>query len=313
MITTYIANEGLEVREVGIQEPKSWIKMVNPTKDEIVMVHKETGALTEFLEAPMDDEERPRIDVEDDQTLILINVPVIEEVEFPDNVRYDTIPLGIVYMENRIITVCLEDVDIINDFVNKRLKSFSTGKKTRFTLQIMYKTAIYFLKYLKKIDRRTVDLENSLHGALKNEQLIKLLSMEKSLVYFATSLRSNELVMKKILRSKCIPLYEDDEDLLEDVLTENKQAIDMSEINSNILSGMMDAFASIISNNLNIVMKLLTSITITLTIPTMIASFYGMNVDLPFQSNPYGFFFIVAISLFLTGGTVFAMMKKGFF
>jgi magnesium transporter len=313
MITAYIAKEGMDVQEVDIKEPRCWIKMVKPTKDEILTVHKETGALTEFLEAPMDDEERPRIDIEDDQTLILINIPVVEEEESPDNVRYDTIPLGIIYLEDRVITVCLEDVDIITDFVNKRMKSFSTGKKTRFTLQIMYKTAIYYLKYLKKIDRRSLELENSLHGALKNEQLIKLLSMEKSLVYFTTSLKSNELVMKKILRTKCIPLYEEDEDLLEDVLTENKQAIDMSEINSNILSGMMDAFASIISNNLNIVMKVLTSITIILTIPTMIASFYGMNVALPMQGHPFGFYFIVAFSLLVTVGTVFGMMKKGLF
>lgn len=313
MIKAYIANEGVDVQEVAITEPKCWIKMVRPTKEEILTVHKETGALTEFLEAPMDDEERPRIDIEDDQTLILINVPVVEEEESPENVRYDTIPLGVIYLEDRIITVCLEEVDILNDFVNKKMKQFSTGKKTRFTLQLMYKNAICYLKYLKKIDRRSLELENSLHGALKNEQLIKLLSMEKSLVYFTTSLRSNELVMKKILRTHCIPLYEEDEDLLEDVLTENRQAIDMSEINSNILSGMMDAFASIISNNLNIVMKVLTSITIILTIPTMIASFYGMNVPLPMQQSPYGFMAIVIGSLLITMGTVFVLRKKRLF
>lgn len=314
MITSYVVNEGTAARETDITETRNWIKMVRPTQEEIQQVHQATGALIEFLEAPLDDEERPRIDIEDDQTLIIINVPVVEEEEnSPESVRYDTIPLGIVYLPDRIITICLEDIDIIKDFTTSTMRTFSTGKKTRFTLQIMYKNAIYYLKYLKKIDRRTVDLENSLHGALKNEQLIKLLLMEKSLVYFTTSLRSNELVTKKIMRTKCIPLYEDDEDLLEDVLTETKQAIDMSEIHTNILSGMMDAFASIISNNLNIVMKVLTSITIILTIPTMIASFYGMNVALPFQTNPHGFVFVIVFSLLLTFFTVLGLKLKNLF
>lgn len=313
MITAYLANEGTPSRQVDIEEKPNWVNLLAPTPEEIKAVHEKTGARMDFLEAPLDDEERPRIDIEDDQTLIIINVPVVEDEGSPESIRYDTIPLGIIYLEEQIITVCLEDIAIISDFIHQPVKSFSTGKKTRFTLQIMYKTAIYYLKYLRKIDRRTVDLENSLHGALKNEQLIKLLSMEKSLVYFTTSLRSNELVMKKIMRTKCIPLYEDDEDLLEDVLTENRQAIDMSEIYSNILSGMMDAFASIISNNLNIVMKVLTSITIILTIPMMIASFYGMNVALPFQSHPLGFAYVLIFSLLLTFFTVLGLKLKNLF
>lgn len=307
MIKVYNTVGDTTVAIENMQEKGSWIRLVNPTREELIRVSMETGALLEFLEAPLDDEERPRIEAEDCQVLFIINIPILLK---NGTINYDTLPLGIIVTENHIITVCLEENDVINELLNGKVKSFYTYKKTRLTLQILYKTASFFLKYLKEIDKKTYEVEKTLHGSMKNEELIKLLNLEKSLVYFTTSLRSNEIVMKKLLRTKVLKMYEEDEDLLEDVITENSQAIEMGEVYSNILSGLMDAFASIISNNQNMVMKFLTAITIILAVPTMIASFYGMNVDLPFQNSPYGFGVIVLVSATLAIAAIFGMVKK---
>lgn len=298
------------INTTSLQDKGSWICMINPTKEEIERVSRETGALMEFLEAPLDDEERPRIETDTGQVLIIVNIPIIVK---NGDVMYDTLPLGIIVTENHIITVCLEENEVINELVSGRIKSFYTYKKTRLTLQILYKAASYFLKYLKEIDRKSNEIEQALHGSMQNRELIKLLNLGKSLTYFTTSLRSNEIVMKKLLRSNVLKMYAEDEDLLEDVITENAQALEMSEVYSNILSGTMDAFASIISNNLNIVMKFLTSITIILAVPTMIASFFGMNVPLPFGDSPYGFVYVIVISVMFSLGTVFTMLKKDMF
>ena len=177
---------------------------------------------------------------------------------------------------------------------------FQTYKKTRFILQIFYLNASYFLNYLKQINKETEIAEYILKNSMKNKELLKLLSLEKGLVYFATSLKSNEIVMEKTMRGKIIKLYDDDEDILDDAIIENRQAIEMAQIYTNILNGTMDAYASIISNNLNGVMKFLTSITIVLAIPTMISSFWGMNVELPFEDSPIGFIIMVLIAVVLT-------------
>ena len=311
MITAYKTMDGA-LSSVDISEPNNWINLVNPSKQDLETVAEKTGALLEFLEAPLDPEERSRIDTEDEQTLIIINVP-IEVDEGENQTSYDTIPLGLLIIENHFITISLEDVDVLEDFINRPLRSTSTFKKTRFALQIFYKTATYFLKFLKQLDRKTNEIERSLHRAMKNERLIKLLGLEKSLVYFVTSLKANEIVMRKIFRVNLLPMYEEDEDLLEDVLTEINQAIDMAEINTNILSGMMDAFASIISNNLNVVMKILTSITIILTIPTMIFSFYGMNVSLPGADWSFTGLIIVIVTVIIAAVTLYIMRKKNMF
>jgi magnesium transporter len=226
---------------------------------------------------------------------------------------YDTIPLGIVITEDHIVTTCLEDLSILHDFSQGKVKGLATFKKTRFVFQILYKNASLYLKYLREINKKTNEIELELHKSMRNQELIRLLNLEKSLVYFTTSLRSNELVMEKLLRSKTIKMYEEDQDLLEDVIIENKQAIEMADIYSNILSGMMDAFASIISNNLNIVMKFLAAITIVLALPTMVASFFGMNVPVPFQESPHGFVIAVGISTLLSAFGVMYLAKKDMF
>ena len=216
-------------------------------------------------------------------------------------------PLGmIVVRDDFFITVSLRKNKIIEPFEKRKIKNFQTYKKTRFIFQILYLNSSFYLNYLKQINKETEIAEYILKNSMRNKELLrmltllKLLSLEKSLVYFTTSLKSNELVMEKTLRGKIIKLYEEDEEILEDAITENRQAIEMAQIYNNILGGTMDAYASIISNNLNGVMKTLTSITIILAVPTMISSFWGMNVGLPLQDNPFGFIVMISISIILT-------------
>jgi magnesium transporter len=301
-------------------EKGSWVNLINPTKEEMQLVARQIGLPLDFLEYPLDEEESPRIEAEEGCVMIIIRVPVIR------GDVYDAIPLGIIITENVIITVCLENTVILDEFSPSRTKGFYTFKKTRFLLQIFYKTALNYLRYLRQIDKRSEEIQQRLHRSTKNEDLIHLLSLGKSLVYFTTSLRVNETVMEKLLKShliddselaevhpQLIKMYEEDEELLEDVITENKQAIEMGEIYAQILNNTMDAFASVISNNLNIVMKFLTSVTIVLMIPTMLASFYGMNVRLPYQQTPFAFMGIVIVSIILSLIIVMAFRKRHMF
>ncbi len=290
----------------------SWIHMINPTKEEILNISQTLNVDIDFLNAALDEEERSRIDVEGDNILILVDTPIVE-VEGTSNFVYNCIPIAIIMTPDNVITVCLKDIPLLKNFYERTFRNFSTKKKNRFVLQVLYKNATLFLSYLKLIDKASTNIEIELHKSMKNKELIQMLSLEKSLVFFATSLKSNEIVMEKLLRMPIIRMYEDDTDLLEDVIIENKQAIEMCTIYRDILSGTMDAFASIISNNLNIVMKLLTSLTIILTIPTIITSLWGMNVIVPFANNENGFFIIICIAAALSFmGLLIMYFKKMF-
>jgi magnesium transporter len=289
-----------------------WIAMTDPSATELLEIAETCSIDIDHLRAPLDEEERSRIETEDDYTLILVDIPSIEEQNKKD--RYVTIPLGIIIAKDVIITSCLEETPILKSFVDGRVRSFHTNKKTRFILQILYKNASVYLQYLRIINRKSDEIEDKLHISTKNRELIELLELEKSLVYFSTSLRSNEVVLEKLLRGESVKQYPEDTELLEDVIIENKQAIEMATIYSGILSGMMDAFASVISNNLNIVMKFLATVTIVLSIPTMIASFYGMNfTNIPLGNEPYGFFIITGAALFITAIIAILLAKKDFF
>ncbi|HBP65374.1 MAG TPA: magnesium transporter, partial [Desulfosporosinus sp.] len=266
------------------EQKGTWINMINPTQEEIELVTKATGIEFNFIKDVLDDDERPRIETEDNQILVIINVPIIQNA----TVIYETIPLGIIITEDHFVTVCLQEVDVLKGFVNGKVRGMATPKKTRFLFQILYKSASQYLTLLREIEKKTNEIELGLHKSMKNKELIRLLNLQKSLVYFTTSLKSNEQVMDKLLRTKVLEVYEEDQDLLEDVIIENKQALEMAETYSNILSSMMTSFASIISNNLNIVMKFLASITIILALPTMLASFFGMNVKIPLQTADHG-------------------------
>lgn len=282
-----------------------WINMVSPSEKEIKKVCEETNISDDFIRYALDYEEKARIDIEDDGTILfIVDVPVMEKDQ--DAEIYTTMPVGlIVVRDDFFITVSLKKNKIITGLENSiNKKKITTYKKSRFIFQFFYENASVFLRLLKQINKETEVAENILKKTQKNRELLKLLSLEKSLVYFTTSLKSNEVVMEKTLRGKIIKLYEEDEDLLEDAIIENKQAIEMSKIYSDILNGTMDAYASIISNNLNGVMKMLTSITIILAIPTLVASLWGMNVPVPFQNNSWGFLILIVGSIIVTGITI---------
>ena len=288
-----------------------WINMVNPSENEIKTVCKNVNIQEDFIRYPLDYEEKARIEEEEDDNTILfvIDIPVTEDSQ--DGILYTTMPLGmIVVRDDYFITVCLKKNKLIEDFEKQKVKGFQTFKKTRFIFQILYSNASYYLDYLKKINKETEVAENALKQTPKNEDFLKMLTLEKGLVYFSTSLKSNELVMEKTLRGKIIKLYDEDEDILEDAITENRQAMEMAKIYTDILTGTMDAYASLISNNLNVVMKTLTSITIILAIPTMISSFWGMNVKVPFENTPFAFGIIALIAVVITLLTSLWLNKK---
>ena len=289
----------------------SWINLVNPSENEIKKVCENINIQEDFIRDALDYEEKARIDQEEDDNTILfvVDVPIIEKSD--DNDIYTTMPLGmIVVRDDFFVTISLKKNKVIDDFEKKKIKNFQTYKKTRFIFQILYLNSSYYLDYLKKINKETEIAEYILKNSMKNKELLKLLSLEKGLVYFTTSLKSNELVMEKTMRGKIVKLYEEDEEILEDAIIENRQAIEMAQIYRDILNGTMDAYASIISNNLNGVMKFLTSITIILAVPTMISSFWGMNVELPFQHNSMGFVIMIFIAVISTLLVTWWLNKK---
>ena len=300
MLDIYRETKGVMQKLENI-EPQVWIHMVAPTEEELQKVANSTGLIMDFLKAALDEEERPRLETEEGQALIIINIPVARS-----SLTCITLPLGIIMGQNYIVTVCLEDIPLIQQLMHK--DKVHTGKKTRLLLQLLYRTAIVYIDNVKRLNLKAREIENQLRKSMKNEEMFGLMEIQKSLVYLATALRANQILMEKLLRSHLRPvdkknedhlpikLYPEDEDLLEDAITENQQALSMSEVHSNILSETMDAFASIISNNLNIVMKFLAAITIVLAIPALVAAFYGMNVALPLQNSPYAFHFVVFIS-----------------
>ena len=304
--TDLITNKTEEITEY---KRGNWINMIAPSDEEIQTVCENLKIQEDFIRYALDPEERARIDYEEDDgtTLILADVPIIESDE--DQKEYSTIPVGfIIVRDEYFITVSLMENEVIrrmNPMINR---SVATYKKSRLVLQCLYVNSEIYLNLLKTINRET-EVAKELRQTRKNKSLLRLLSLEKSLVYFTTSLKANEVVMERMNRGKVIKLYEEDEDLLEDVLIENKQAMEMSKIYSDILSGVMDAYSSIISNNLNGVMKILTAITIIISVPTMISSFWGMNVRVPMQDNPWGFAIILIASI-LIGVIVTIVLKK---
>ena len=312
MLKIYNTNiETNKIEEIKEFKKGSWINLVNPSEVEIKKVCENINIQEDFIKYALDYEEKARIDQEEDDNTILfiVDVPVIEKNE--ENDIYTTMPLGmIVVRDDFFITVSLKKNKIIEDFEKRKIKNFQTYKKTRFIFQILYLNSSYYLNYLKQINKETEIAEYILKNSMKNKELLKLLSLEKGLVYFTTSLKSNEIVMEKTMRGKIVKLYDEDEEILEDAIIENRQAIEMAQIYSNILNGTMDAYASIISNNLNGVMKFLTSITIILAVPTMISSFWGMNVGLPFQNSPAGFVIMVVVAIVTTLAVTWWLKRK---
>lgn len=307
--------QGLTELELDSLEKGYWIDIVAPDEEELQEIAAATKIQMDFLTAALDDEEKSRIEFEDDQILILIDIPFLRS-----NKDYETMPLGIIVTEQGIATVCLEPNGVTADFGTHNSRLFSTFKKSRFLLQILYKSATLYLKYIRIIIRRTDELEIHLRQSMENSELFNLLDLQKSLTYFSTSLRSNTIILERIMRllksaqtKHIVKVYEEDEDLFEDVVIEYKQALEMVEMYSHILNSMMEVFASIISNNLNLVMKFLASITILLAIPTLISGMWGMNVPVPFADNSWGFGIVATLAATISAICAYLLWKRRMF
>ena len=290
-----------------------WINLVNPSDKEVALISNMSGVDDDTLKAALDDEERSRIELEDEHALVLVDIPVIEEED--DYYSYFTIPLGTIVKDDLFITVCLKDTAVIRDFIRNRIKGFSTSMKSRFMFQILGNTAAKFLQYLKQIDKASQRIQNELRKTTRNKEILQMLDLQNSLVYFSTSLTGNDTVISKIQNAKgqlgkFLRIYEEDMDILEDVSIETKQAIEMCSIYRNILATTTDGYASVISNNANSVMKLLTSVTLVISIPTLIASIWGMNSWVPGQASKLGFFIVAGVSALATLLTVIILKKK---
>lgn len=293
----------------GFVPKDCWINLVNPSDKEVNFISKLTGVDEDMIKTSLDDEERSRIESEDGALMVLVDIPVLEEEA--DYYSYFTIPMGIIIKDDVFITISLKETAIIRDFVRGRVKKFATYKKTRFLFQILNNIATKFLAYLKQIDKASQRIQNELHKSTRNKELIQMLDLETSLVYFSTSLTGNDTVISRLMNSKnLVKKYEDDDDILEDVAIDTKQAIEMCSIYRDIISGTMDAYASVISNNLNIVMKVLTSITLVISIPTLVASLFGMNTGVPMEGKSWGFWIVVGISSVLSFVLVWFLRKK---
>jgi magnesium transporter len=260
-----------------------WIDARNVTKGDLDRLEHEFGIAGELLTDIMDTDEQARIEKEDEYTALIVRLPVYEEKA---EVAFYTLPLGIILFGDKIVTICQRSSDALDDILKNRVRGFSIRNKSTFVLNLLGRAAFTYLKNLKELNKRTNIIKDELQRSIKNNELIQLLSIQKSLVFFTTSITTNELLLEKLQKSPLIRFKEDEKELLEDVVTENQQAIEMANIYSSILTGTMDAFASVISNNLNIVMKRLTIVSIVLMIPTLVYSFFGMNVRLPFEDMP---------------------------
>ena len=304
-----------EFKEIETFEPGAWINLVNPSQEESVKLAEAFNIDITDLRAPLDVEEMSRISVEDDYTLIVVDVPTTEERN--GRSYYFTIPLGIIVTEQAVITTCLEPLILFDHFLNKRIKNFFTFMKTRFVFQLLYRNAELFLTALRSIDRQSSRIEAQLEQATRNEQLIDMLELQKSMVYLRASLKFNERIVKKLSsNSSSLKKYIEDEDLLEDTLIETQQAIEMAGIYENVLNAMTETSASIISNNQNTIMKTLALVTMTLDIPTVIFSAYGMNFQdnwLPLNDRPYAFWFVVLMAVASSSVMILYFVRKKWF
>lgn len=305
----------LEFKEIERFEPGAWINLINPTQEESSALADQFGIDISDLRAPLDIEETSRISVEDNYTLIIVDVPTYEERN--NKSYYVTIPLGIIVTDQVVITTCLEQLNLFDNFYNRRIRNFYTFMKTRFVFQILYRNAELFLSALRTIDRQSDKIEAQLESATRNEQLIDMMELEKSIVYLKASLKFNERIVKKLSSStSSLKKYVEDEDLLEDTLIETQQAIEMAGIYENVLNAMTETTASIISNNQNTIMKTLALMTMALDIPTVIFSAYGMNFQnnwMPLNSLPHAFWYIISIAAALSAFVVVYFIRKKWF
>ena len=283
------------------------VNVTDPTPSEIGILNTTLKVPDDFLADILDVDERSRMEVEDDVLLMIYRIPY---QNLSNGFPFTTIPLGLVLDKDSLVIICHRNNEVLDDFFSRSGKGITIETKIDLILHLFIRTTMFYHRYLKQINNQTTIIEQDLEKSTRNEELHRLLKMEKCLVYFTTSLRSNEAMMLKLKNSKWIRDYEFSSDLLEEATIENRQAIEMAKIYSDIQSGMMDAFASVISNNLNIVMKSLTIVTIVLMIPTLIASFYGMNVPNRLETNMSAFWFLLGGSVVLAAAAVILLRRK---
>ncbi|MBN1649552.1 MAG: magnesium transporter CorA family protein [Spirochaetales bacterium] len=303
MITIWKTSENRLVKS-AILEKESWIEVSSPTDLERESLIQDYRIPEDLIMDILDEDERPRTERFNGSVCLIVRIPVYEKDR---DVSYFTLPLGIIITDNIILTICSRQTAILEDLVRAPRPGHNDeevrpGNTVSFILAILLNTVRYYLSFLKMINRRTSQIEKDLQQSVKNTELVHLLRLEKSLVYFTTSLKGNEMLLERFDRIMPGKIDAEQTELLDDLRVEQRQAIEMTNIYSNILSGLMDAFASVISNNLNVVMKRLTQISLTLMIPTFLASLYGMNViNLPFHDRPWAFAGIIGLSVVLSG------------
>lgn len=288
-----------------------WINLIDPSEEELHDIRELIDAPADFFTDPLDADERARMETDDGVTLVIIRAPSPPIPGRGDpNSPFDTVPIGVIISGTRIVTICKAKNRILERFASGRVKTFSTRRPGRFLIQLFHQVALAYLIYLKELNRRTREIENDLRDSLRNKDLLKLLGVEKSLVYFQAAIRANDILMERVANFPQFRLDEDERDLLEDALTESKQGIYMTKIYTEILNSTVEHFSSIIANNLNVVMKLLTTITVILMIPNLLTGFYGMNVPLPWQEDPQAAHYILGA---ITGLSILSALGVYFF
>ncbi|HRR32534.1 MAG TPA: magnesium transporter CorA family protein [Kiritimatiellia bacterium] len=303
--------EGGALKEVPELTGACWINLADPSTEEIARAQELTRVPREFLTDPLDKDERPRLEIDEGVTLLIVHVPYHEPHE--NLIPFHTLPLGIVLTDSHVITICNRQTPVTSTFLDQIRRVCPPEDQFRFTFQILWHSAILYLRYLRDVRQRADMVEQDLHESISNEALMRLLNIEKSLVYFTTSLKANDILIGRLEHTRQLDIPDKDLDILEDVAVEYRQALEMATIHSNILTGTLDTFASIISNNLNNVMKYLTSITIVLMLPTLVASIYGMNIELPLQHSPYAFVMLMGLSILISILAALVLVRRRYF
>ena len=293
-----------------------WINLVNPDDREVDSIASMTGISEEYLKAALDEEERARIDKDDDCVMILMDVPIIEEDPEDHYYTYGTIPMSVIHKDNYLVTVCLRENSVVNDFKFGRVKNVETYKSTRLTFQLLYAVSTKYLSYLRLINKASQRVQSTLEKSMRNNAILEMLDLQKSLVYFSTSISANDAVIEKLNKQSILKKYEEDQDVIDDASIENKQAAEMCSIYREIMNGTMEAYGTIISNNVNDIMKFLTALTLVISVPTLVASLFGMNLGgIPWNSNdtPWGFAVVCGISIILAIISGIFLAKKKMF
>lgn len=299
----YLVREEGKLKELEGPKPSCWINISSPfSQEELEEVAQEYEIPLDFLTDSLDIDERSRYEVEDDVRLIVINTPLLNNQESENKPVYVTVPIGIILTADNVITITSFENPILKKFLDNKVKNFDPSDERSFVLHLFEQTVFRYLNCLKKLNLKRNHIEEELYDSSRNRELHRLLSIEKSLVYFVNSLSSNELLKMKMKRTDFLKIRKDEDltDLFEDIIIDNSQALEMANVYTNILNGTMEAYASIISNNLNVVIQRLTLITIILMVPTLVASLYGMNVPLPFKDSPYAFSVIIIFSIIIS-------------